>query len=135
MFTQNRTSKISLSPVLLVCVNAVWICIPLIWDFLLVWLFGSDSKHPSNVSGSLLFPSSILLLSFRFYKPVNLPIILVLLVSQNLMYDLKTNTSEVVIKVVREDKEWRVAAEDTLVDLIFGDISDLVETIGDVLVS
>ena len=51
-------------------------------------LFGSDSKHPSNVSGSLLF----LLLSFRFYKPVNLPIILVLLVSQNLMYDLKTNT-------------------------------------------
>jgi hypothetical protein len=49
--------------------------------------------------------------------------------------DLKTNTSEVVIKVVREDKEWRVAAEDTLVDLIFGDISDLVETIGDVLVS
>jgi len=52
MFTQNRTSKISLSPVLLVCMNAVWICIPLIWDFLLVWLFGSDS---SSVRVSVLF--------------------------------------------------------------------------------
>ena len=66
-------------------------------------LFGSDSKHPSNVSGSLLFPSSILLLSFRFYKPVNLPIILVLLVSQNLMYDLKTNT---ITNIEINSREW-----------------------------
>jgi len=47
--------------------------------------------------------------------------------------DLKMNTNEVVIKVVKDDKNWTIAGEDTLVSIIFGDVENLLNTINDVL--